>query len=488
LRGGGRRGTGGRYAWLLALILLLTAIKGVLWSAAVPLWQGPDENRHFATIQYIAEHGRLPDEDDLYHDDENVLAGELTEVSRLWYNPEQRQTFGPGDEGPNEAALAALDPSLRTSTERGKVTLALHLPPLYYLMGVPLYLLARGGDILARVFAVRQLSVGMAVGAVALAAAIARQVFPQRRAMWATVPLLVSFQPMFTLSTSTVNTDALLILAFCALIYLSIRVLKKRMTAGLAAAMGVCLAAGLLTKPFILAIAVPLAVVLAWDVTRAIRLGAGLRRTLLCWGGMAAAVALLWGPWVWHSARLGNNPFYANPIRTGQLVVEHPFYDYRLGQYLVDYGRSLLGGTWATLWGYFGWLETPLDPTVYRVLYVVCALALVGLGVDVARKVRARAWDAELGLLGFLALVGLSMVGTLGAINYYSWRARGVGGGIQGRYYLGAVVPLAVLLAAGLTNGLPARWRPVGQWLLSWAAILLHAVAFFQVLLPRYYL
>jgi 4-amino-4-deoxy-L-arabinose transferase-like glycosyltransferase len=328
----------------------------------------------------------------------------------------------------------------------------------------------------------------MAVGAVALAAAIARQVFPQRRAMWATVPLLVSFQPMFTLSTSTVNTDALLILVFCALITLSIRVLKTRMTPGLAAAMGVCLAAGLLTKPFILAIAVPLAGVFAWDLARAKRLGTGAWRALLCWSGMAVLVALLWGPWVWHSARLGNNPFYANPIRAGQLVVERPFYDYRLGQYLVDYGRSLLGGTWATLWGYFGWLETPLDPTLYRILYVVCALALVGLGVDVARKVRARSWDAELGLLGFLALVGLSMVGTLGAINYYSWRARGVGGGIQGRYYLGAIVPLVVLLAAGLTNGLPERWRPVGQWLLCWAAVVLHAVAFLQVLLPRYYL
>ena len=244
---------------------------------------------------------------------------------------------------------------------------------------------------------------------------------------------------------------------------------------------------------------------------------------------MGILVALLWGPWVLHSARLGNNPFYANPIRTGQLVVEHPFYDYRLGRYLLDYGRSLLGGTWATLWGYFGWLETPLPPAVYRVLYVVGALALLGLGLDVAHWLRARARsrrchserpegaknlsvqtgdsstaleqgtrsaqddrrlarDAELGLLGYLALVGVSMVGTIGAINYYSWRARGVGGGIQGRYYLGAIVPLAVLLVAGLTRPLPERWRPLGQWLLCWAAVLLHAVALLTVLLPRYYL
>ena len=39
---------------LLVLILAITAIKGALWSIAIPLWQGPDENRHFAVVQFIA--------------------------------------------------------------------------------------------------------------------------------------------------------------------------------------------------------------------------------------------------------------------------------------------------------------------------------------------------------------------------------------------------------------------------------------------------
>jgi 4-amino-4-deoxy-L-arabinose transferase-like glycosyltransferase len=331
---------------------------------------------------------------------------------------------------------------------------------------------------------------------VAYASAVARQVFPQHRAMWTTVPLLVSLQPMFTLSTSVVNTDALLILATCALIYYSIRVLKTRLTPGMAAGMGVYMAVGLLTKPFILAMVVPLGIVLGWDLFRAFRGAADVetlverpvRRALLSIGLMAAIVALLWGPWALYATSLGNNPFYANPIRTGQLALEHPFFGYRLGRYLVDYGRSLLGGTWATLWGHFGWLETPLDPTVYRILYVVGALSALGLGLSVARKARTRAWDVESGLLGYLALVGLSVVGTLGAINYYSWRTRGVGGGIQGRYYLGAIVPLVILWVAGLLAWLPKRWHPIGHWLLCWAAVVLHALALFQALLPRYYL
>jgi hypothetical protein len=125
---------------------------------------------------------------------------------------------------------------------------------------------------------------------------------------------------------------------------------------------------------------------------------------------------------------------------------------------------------------------------VYRILQIVCALSILGLIAYGVRRARAGAWDTETLLLGFLALVVFSFVGTIGAMNYYSWRARGVGGGIQGRYYLGAIVPLVVLLAAGLLEGLPERWRPWGHWLLCWAMIVLHAVALYQVLLPRYYL
>jgi hypothetical protein len=212
--------------------------------------------------------------------------------------------------------------------------------------------------------------------------------------------------------------------------------------------------------------------------------------------------------------RLGNSPFYANPIRTGQLKLDHPFYDYALGRYLVDYGISLLGGTWASFWGYFGWVDTPLARPTYVILYWVCGAAWVGLALYGARwargyragKGRGRQGgrrgrmesaattngqierNVEAGLLGYLALYALSVVGTLGAINYYSWRARGVGGGIQGRYYLGAIAPILTLLAVGLLEPLPKRWRPVGHWFLCWAMIVLNGVALVQILLPRYYL
>ena len=81
-----------------------------------------------------------------------------------------------------------------------------------------------------------------------------------------------------------------------------------------------------------------------------------------------------------------------------------------------------------------------------------------------------------------------AVVGTLGATNFYSWRTRGVGGGIQGRYYLGAIVPFVALLTRGLVQLVPGRWQPAVYFVLCWGMIALSLVCFFQVVLPRYYL
>src|ERR1700730_811686 len=67
--GGGRRrapswsGLRGRVASVprpLALILLVGALLSIAWNVATPAFQAPDEAKHFAYIQYLAETGHLP--------------------------------------------------------------------------------------------------------------------------------------------------------------------------------------------------------------------------------------------------------------------------------------------------------------------------------------------------------------------------------------------------------------------------------------------
>ena len=46
-------------AWLLGAV----ALAGVAWAFAVPPWQVPDEDAHFAYVQSIAELGQRPSDD-----------------------------------------------------------------------------------------------------------------------------------------------------------------------------------------------------------------------------------------------------------------------------------------------------------------------------------------------------------------------------------------------------------------------------------------
>ena len=161
--------------WALALLLTVTAVKGVLWSAAVPLLRGIDEAVHFSTVQFIAENGRLPGLDEVYRSDEIVLAGELADVARLPFQPTQRQTFAPGERGFREGEIASLDPALRTRYDREARSSAAHVPPLYHILAAGVYRLFYDRDILTRAFAVRQLSVLLAVITIWLAYLTARE-------------------------------------------------------------------------------------------------------------------------------------------------------------------------------------------------------------------------------------------------------------------------------------------------------------------------
>ena len=73
---------------LIALLVFIMLVKGILWSLAFPLWQGPDEDDHYAVIQFIAENGRLPDAADTYLPDEVALSRALADVGRIPYAPE----------------------------------------------------------------------------------------------------------------------------------------------------------------------------------------------------------------------------------------------------------------------------------------------------------------------------------------------------------------------------------------------------------------
>ncbi len=115
------------------------------------------------------------------------------------------------------------------------------------------------------------------------------------------------------------------------------------------------------------------------------------------------------------------------------------------------------GFTWASFWGYFGWLSRPLPWWSYTILAGFTLLAGWGLfcwGMAAIRHWRRRQSTETdrllalslLAILFILAQVWTPMLGQ-------AWQP-------QGRYLFSALLPISVILYLGWEFALPTRWRP----------------------------
>ncbi len=487
---------------LVALLVFIMLVKGILWSLAFPLWQGPDEDDHYAVIQFIAETGRLPDEADVFLPDEVALSRTLADVGRIPYAPEQRQAFSQTDIGPNEQAFATLPPESRASVELQATGKLMHATPFYYVVAAAVYRLFDQGDLLYRAQVQRIFAVVVGAPLVVVAYLITRLLFPHDAAMRLTIPTLVTFHPMITEITAVVSVDGLLILCYSLLIYLSLRVLQTGFDWRLGLAIGLVFSVGMLTKPTLSGYAPVIALLGLYDWWRGRE-----RRPTILMGGVVMVVMILLpvGWWMQRSYRINQGDFfYFNPVIEGHRIVTHPLYDYAFFTHMLDYYHSVWGGLFTTWWAHFGWLDTALPPWVYFFLRGLTFLAIGGL---VYRLVRLWAYPtrpqgegargrnmpfAGLGeqLLpwGLMALAILLPVFLLQYYDLSFWHTYGLGRGLQGRYWLGTVIPMLAFLVVGLLAWLPTRWHAAAHLSLRFGIILLNFVSLLGYILPRYYL
>lgn len=481
--------------WLIGLLLVIMLVKGALWSLAFPLWQGPDEDDHYAVIQFIGENGRLPDEADVWLPDEVAFSRELADVGRLDYNPEQRQGWSSQPVGLREAEFDALPRTSRTSTESQVTAKLMHATPLFYLLAaVPYRLVGYEQNLLVRMQVQRLFAVLLSSPIVLVAYLMARLLFPNNQALRLTIPILVTFHPQLTQMTAVISVDGFFFVLYALLIYFCLRVLRDGLDGKTAVFIGLTFAAAFLIKPTINGFVPLVALVVVYDWWR--RKG---ERWPVFWAAVVMNVIILppaaW--WMARSWRLNQDLFYFNPVVEGHRIIQNPFYDYQFWPHMIDFYQSVWGGLFVTWWAHFGWVDTPLPPWVYHLLRVLTVLAIAGLAWKLGRGWGKRPsfpqWQAgqrmaPLGVWLFLALTLLVPVLLLQVYDLTFWWEYGNGRGLQGRYWLGTVVPMLTFFVLGLLFWLPPRWRPAAHWSLRLGMVLLNFVALLGYILPRYYL
>lgn len=139
-----------------------------------------------------------------------------------------------------------------------------------------------------------------------------------------------------------------------------------------------------------------------------------------------------------------------DPVKKLWFLLEHPLQFPKLViASVVDDGSNL----WRQLIGVLGWLDTPLRTWIYPVVTVLLVAGLVGsCPIDTKTRFRVAA-VATLATVGYVLAVY--------ATFYLSWTALDAEKvwGVQGRYFIVALPPLAVAIAAGLRRGLGEHAR-----------------------------
>jgi len=463
---------------LLLLFISLSLVRGLLYAAVVPPWQAPDEPKHFEYVRLLYEKRRLVG----WSDVDPALEQEIIQsMDRYDY-----WRFG------------RFNRTGKSFQELwGGASHKLEQPPLSYLLYVPLLLMVPPDDTALQLYSFRLESVFLGTLVVLLAFLTAGELFPHDEVMQVGVPTFVTFLPMHTFITSSLNSDHLAEVLVSVSLFLLVRAFRRGLSllsaAGIAAAV---LLAALAKRTALFMIPTLLAAVFLYLAERGHSISWG--KAFLIGLGLAIAfvglgVAFI-GPL--ESALVGISPRLATTIHHAR------FYYLFLPseQFPLVWEKGYLGpeaqaiyGRWMRIffesfWAHFGWLKLPLAARWYQLLGLACLAGLVGLSQLVIREARGPGqlvpWQRALLLVFCLATVFAT--GMILAKN-----VRGLGfewtGAPQGRWLYTVIVPIATLLLLGWRTLVPERGR---GWLLwGWVTsfVILDSVALVRYILPFFY-
>jgi 4-amino-4-deoxy-L-arabinose transferase-like glycosyltransferase len=454
----------------LILLLAATLLIGLVWTFVVPPFQAPDEPAHVSYVQSIAERGALPGAASRpSYSTEQLDAAEAANSDQTAAVPETKPTWSADAYDRWRQRSAGFPESART--DGGGPNFASSNPPLYYVLSVAPYRLAAGGDVFARVTAMRIGSVVFLLVTVVATWLLAGTVFGPRRDLQLAAAAVPALLPMVDFISASVSPDSLLYALWTVGLWLGARVLRGRGgpvdLVALIAIAGMAVA----TKATSYAFAVPVAFVLGVELWR---LRHRRRLVLAVAAAGVAAIVLTAGAWF---VVAGSSDRPAAAQLTDALNVPEGGSLSGLGSYMWQFYLPRLsfmrpfGGhegwpppvwdVWIVYgWGAFGWLEVQWPQPVYWVLALL-ATAVAVAAIAVLVRWRAR---VDLTLLAFFAIAALAL---LAGLHWNEYKLATEQGTLvnQGRY-LFPLVGLAGLAAATALWPLRARPRATAMGLL----------------------
>lgn len=420
---GNSRQAGKLRIWLganrvLLALLLLAAVKSLLWTVAIPPWRAPDEPQHFGYIEHLSREHTVPlnGATYLYPDIFESLA---------------RTNFA----GITGAESTTVDPATR------QLNPAAQHPPLFYTLALPAYMAGSGSSIETQLYLVRLINVLVFMALIFVSYRFARLVFPGAAYLQIGVPLLMIFHPQLGFISAGAMNDALLTFLFTLFLYQLTVIAMGDFSLRRAALLGLVIGLGMLTKSsFIIAFPISLAVLLVLIFREKDQ-----RARLAGAAGVALAVSFL--IFFWYFLRNYRELGVWQPVYTADRYGS-------IGWWELMFATSFRADLIASFLGNFSWMSMPLPAEVSSWFTRVLELSVFGFFVALVIGQRRRSWRIIRPWLALL-LAGVVALFLLSAA-YYELTVTGT----QGRYLFPAAFTIWSLLLVGLVGWMPPSWRP----------------------------
>ncbi len=394
---------------LFALTLLVYLALSATFAVMTPDWQAPDEPAHYNYIRQISQDGCCP----------------LIEMGD-WQNDYQAELTA------SRFAPDRLD-------QLDTIQYEDHQPPLYYLLGAPIFTLTDGS-----LTALRLLSALLGALVVTLSYFIARAVLPDRPLAAVAVAALVAFLPQHLHILTSVNNDALAEVIIALALLLAIYYLQGRSVTPwhLGLVFGVAIATK--TTAYFLGGVLLLVIVMRWwgsarSLVSLLRDGLGFL--------LPASVfaALWWG----RNISVYGFPDFLGLRAHDAVVVGQP----RTAEWIAELGLDVYlqraaQTTFNSFWGQFGWMALPMESRIYTVLLILLLVAISG--ALLSRVLRTGTASPRVNPPAVQRRIRLMMASVmlLAALAFVYYNTQFVQ--FQGRYLFPALVPFALLIVFGV--------------------------------------
>ena len=419
-------------------ILFVSAlINAISWIILIPLWQYPDEQSHFAQIQYIAEIGGIPEgsksQDTSYEVaiSEKILGTERDNLgnNKFTYHPEFHSNYSNTIFGPKETEISSLPKSQRRNLIKNEATLN---PPLYKIFSA--------GNLFTRVYALRMFSTLIFIGTILLAYKIGQLIFEKNKVLPIALCTIIAFKPMLVFSSTGVLPDTLTNFLFTLFIFICLKIIYENLSAAKVISLLVVIILGALTRQHFLItlLIVPFVIIEQFLFNKK-------SRKMIIFSSISFLAVLY------------TLSFFIGPlsfIRTldypesSQKIIGNPLSNMTYLEHLKWTVKHTISEVWPWYWGIYKWLSLSLPPLSYQIINRLIPLSVLGLVFKIFEIIKSRQIKKNIPFM-FLFLIITIYIFALTTFDYFFRKNNGFSFGIQGRYFFPTIVAQMALLLIG---------------------------------------